>query len=111
LGDTFLRHVSRSSFLLHLLSVEEVDPEDPWSGFELLNEELRQYGGDLALKPQIQALNKIDLWSREAVDRLRERARQDARQVIFLSLHTGEGLGELAEAIWDMRRKEKDAGQ
>jgi GTP-binding protein len=109
LGDTFLRHVSRSSFLLHLLSVEEISPDDPWAGFELLNTELRQYGGDLADKPQLQVLNKIDLWSREAVDSLRERARKEGRKVFFLSLHTREGLDELIRAIWDMWRKEKDA--
>lgn len=111
LGDTFLRHVSRSTFLLHLLSLEEVSPEDPWAGFELLNSELRQHGGDLADKPQIQALNKIDLWSREAVDGLRERAKKDGRRVYFVSLHTREGLDELIGAIWDMWRKEKEARQ
>jgi GTP-binding protein len=111
LGDSFLRHVARSSFLLHLLSLEEVSPEDPWAGFELLNSELGQYGGDLADKPQIQALNKIDLWSRAAVDRLRERAKKEGRRVCFLSLHTREGLDELIREIWDLWRKEKDARQ
>ncbi len=111
LGDTFLRHVSRSSFLLHMLSLEEVSPEDPWSGFELLNEELRQYGGDLADKPQIQVVNKIDLWSREAVDGLREKAKKEGRRVHFLSLHTREGLDDLVRAVWDLRRKEREAWQ
>lgn len=111
LGDTFLRHVSRSSFLLHMLSLEEVSPEDPWSGFELLNEELRQYGGDLADKPQIQVVNKIDLWSREAVDGLREKAKKEGRRVHFLSLHTREGLDDLVRALWDLRRKEREAWQ
>ncbi|MEF8823177.1 MAG: GTPase ObgE [Desulfohalobiaceae bacterium] len=111
LGDTFLRHVSRSSFLLHLLSVEEVSPEDPWAGFELLNSELRQYSEELADRPQLQVLNKIDLWSREAVDSLRERARKEGRKVFFLSLQSHEGLDELIRAIWDVWRKEKDARQ
>jgi len=108
LGDTFLRHVSRSSFLLHLLSVEEISPEEPWAGFELLNEELRQYGGDLANKPQIEVVNKIDLWSLDAVDQLRERARKEGRRVHLVSLRTQEGLQDLIRDIWELWSKAKD---
>ncbi|MCF8029461.1 MAG: GTPase ObgE [Desulfohalobiaceae bacterium] len=109
LGDTFLRHVSRSSFLLHLLSVEEISPNEPWAGFDLLNEELRQYGGgDLASKPQIEVLNKIDLWSRETVDQLRELARKEGRRVHFVSLRTQEGLQDLIRAVWELWSKAKD---
>ena len=42
LGDRFLRHVERTRFLVHILSVEDVDLEadNPWEGFDLINDEL-----------------------------------------------------------------------
>ena len=57
LGDLFLGHVERCSVLLHLLDGTSANfIED----YQTIIGELEAYGGDLALKPRVTALNKID---------------------------------------------------
>ena len=102
LGDRFLRHVERTRFLVHILSVQDVDLEadDPWAGFTLINDELEQFDEDLAQRRQIEVVNKIDLLSVEQLDALRERARQDKRDIVFISAREGTGIEELVERMW-----------
>jgi GTP-binding protein len=57
LGDLFLGHVERCSVLLHLVDGTSGDPA---RDYETIIGELEAYGGDLADKPRITVLNKID---------------------------------------------------
>lgn len=100
LGTRFLKHVSRSGVLLHILSIEEVDLDDPWIGFELVNQELKAFEPDLLLKNQIQAINKIDLWSSDAVHQLKDRARAEGKEMFFVSALHGTGLQDVLQALW-----------
>ena len=58
LGDAFLRHIQRTRILIHLL---DGLAEDPLADFAQFNSELALFDPDLAAKPQIVALNKMDL--------------------------------------------------
>jgi GTPase len=58
LGHRFLRHVERTRLLIHVLDGSSADP---WHDFELVTEELRRFNPQLADRPQIVALNKMDL--------------------------------------------------
>jgi GTP-binding protein len=58
LGHAFLRHVQRTKVLIHLLDGLS---EDPLADFSQINSELALFDPDLAAKPQVVALNKIDL--------------------------------------------------
>lgn len=57
LGDTFLGHVERCAALLHLV---DGTSDDVVADYQTIIAELEAYGGELALKPRITALNKID---------------------------------------------------
>jgi GTPase len=57
LGHDFLRHIQRTRVLIHLLNGES---EDPLADFSQINSELSLFDPQLAKKPQIVALNKID---------------------------------------------------
>ena len=57
IGDQFLGHVERCAVLLHLIDGTSDDVVGDWK--TIINE-LEQYGGELADKPRITALNKID---------------------------------------------------
>jgi GTPase len=57
LGHDFLRHIQRTRVLIHLLNGES---EDPLADFSQINSELALFDPQLAKKPQIVALNKID---------------------------------------------------
>lgn len=58
LGDAFLRHVQRTKVLIHLL--DGLSP-DPVADYTQINSELALFDPELAQKPMIVALNKIDL--------------------------------------------------
>ncbi len=100
LGHRFLRHVERTRFLVHILSIEDMAIADPWAGFELINEELAAYDADLALRRQIEVVNKTDAVSPETVAAFREAAAASGRRVFFMSALTGEGVREVVAAMW-----------
>ena len=57
IGDRFLGHVERCSVLLHLVdATSDTVAED----YQTIITELEAYGGELANKPRVTALNKID---------------------------------------------------
>jgi len=61
LGLQFLRHVERTSLLLHLLDISASAPRDPIKDYLALNRELSLFSPKLAAKPQVVALNKMDM--------------------------------------------------
>lgn len=57
LGDEFLRHVERTSVLIHFIDVYQ---DDVAAAYKTIQKELKAYSEDLTKRPQIVALNKID---------------------------------------------------
>ena len=57
LGHEFLRHIERTSVLVHVI---DLTAEDPLANRNLIDQELRDFGHGLAEKPQLLAFNKID---------------------------------------------------
>lgn len=105
LGHRFLKHVERTRFLLHLLSVEEICLEaGPWAGFDLLNDELIRFDPVLAAKTQLLVVSKIDLWPGERLDALRSMASCQGLEVFFISALSGKGLHDLEARLWKMHQ-------
>lgn len=97
LGDDFLRHAERSRMFVHLLDGSR---PDPLADMEVINGELAQFREDLAAKPQVVAVNKIDLPDvTQRTKELRERLGDRDIESFFVSAATGEGVGELLERI------------
>jgi GTPase len=67
MGDKFLKHAERTRVLIHCISLSPDEMEEPKARFELIENELKQYGHDLASKPRIVLLTKIDLISADEV--------------------------------------------
>lgn len=103
LGHKFLKHVERTRFLVHLLSVEEIRDDDPFLGFRLLDEELRRFDEGLGRKDQIRVVNKTDLLDPKALEKLRKAAKKAKLDLHFISALRGDGLDELLAEVW--RRK------
>jgi GTP-binding protein len=61
LGTQFLRHIERTRILIHLIDVAGLDPKHPRDHYETVNRELKSFNPQLTEKPQIVALNKMDL--------------------------------------------------
>lgn len=61
LGFQFLRHVERTSILLHLVDLSDITPSDPVEDFEMVNRELVLYSPELMKKPMAVVGTKLDL--------------------------------------------------
>ena len=62
LGHRFLRHLSRTHLLLHLVDLAPLDPAvDPVRDALAIVDELRKYDAELFEKPRWLLLNKVDL--------------------------------------------------
>lgn len=97
LGHDFLRHAERARMFVHLLDGTRPDPV---GDMDVINQELAQFREDLAAKPQLVAVNKIDL--AEVAQRTGElRELLAARQIepFCISAATGEGVGPLLERV------------
>jgi GTP-binding protein len=98
LGDRFLGHVERCGVLLHLVDATE---EDVVGSYRIVREELAQYGGGLADKGEVVALNKVDaLTPEEITKKKRALSRASGQKVRAISGVAGIGLREtLAELL------------
>lgn len=93
LGHQFLRHVERTRLLLHLLDGASQDPLADWSA---IDRELAEFNPQLADKPQIVVLNKMDL--PDAQDwwpLVQEAAAERDLEAYAISAVTGEGVPAL----------------
>lgn len=104
LGDRFLRHIERTSVLVHVVDILPVDGSDPAENFKLLENELKLYAENVYQKPRILVANKMDLSG--AKESLVEFIKKVPLEVYPISGVSGEGLKELVPAI---HRKIKDA--
>jgi len=109
LGDKFLRHIERTKVLIHLVDIAACECRDPIQDYKKLNHELKAYSAELMKKPQVIALNKIDITGAE--DHVKKfRKRMPRTKVFPVSAVTGEGVKELLEAVYKkVKGLKKDA--
>ena len=107
LGDDFLRHVERTSVLLHLIDAYQNDSTD---AYQVIQKELAAYGADLSKKPQIVVLTKTEGLDEDIIndlmDQLREVAPKDVK-LFAISAQAHRGLRELLFATKDIVLAEK----
>ena len=102
LGHKFLRHISRTRLLVHLLDLSSIDPEDPLANYTAIRNELSEYDLRLSLKPEIVVINKIDVEGhQEALDAVREIFESSGRPLLEISANAELGLQELIETIFE----------
>jgi GTPase len=97
LGDLFLGHVERCAVLLHLVDgTSETIAED----YHTIITELEAYGGDLADKPRITVLNKIDALNEEQRASAREELENAVGEpVMLMSGVARDGVTEVLRAL------------
>ena len=98
LGIRFLRHIERTHILVHLIDTSAIDPQDPLAGYETINGELAGYSPQLAEKPQILVLNKMDLPGTDQTAKILQTMLKD-REVLLISAVTREGVEQLISKI------------
>lgn len=108
LGHDFLRHIERTKVIVHVLDCMPPDGASPAANYRAIRKELMDYSPQLAEKPEIIVLNKLDLvggeseWE-DAVKALRAELRLDARhEIVGMSGGIGVGTRELLDRVWTM---------
>ena len=97
LGTAFLRHIERTRVSIHLLDGAS---DDPLRDFATINNELELFSLKLAARPQIVALNKMDLpQAQELWPSVQTAMRAQHLPVYAISAVTGQGTTELLRAV------------
>jgi len=99
LGFEFLRHVERTSILLHLVDVSGMVPGDPVENFEKINNELELYSAELIKKYMAVAATKIDAADQPQLEKLTAYCAGKGYHFFPISAVTGEGLDSLMRFI------------
>ncbi len=95
LGLRFLQHVERTRLIAVLVPADSPDPQ---ATYELLRREAALYGPDLAAKPHVVVLTKMDLLApRTPHPALRT---DEGAPILAVSAVTREGLPDLLESLW-----------
>ena len=107
LGDRFLGHVERCRVLLHLV---DAGTEHAGKAYKTVRRELEAYGGDLADKPEIVALSKIDTVDQATLQAQALRLKRAAKQTpLRLSAATGAHLTDVSAPAFDEDRRGKES--
>jgi len=114
LGLDFLRHVERCAALVHVLDCATLEPgRDPISDLDTISAELAAYdaatGSDLAERPALVALNKLDVpEARELAAMVRPMLEERGYAVHEISAATHEGMRDLTFAMAALVRQARD---
>ena len=115
LGHEFLRHAERARLYVHMLDGLS---EDPVEDYRMINQELEQFNPEMAAKPQLVVVNKLDVtevreYQEVLTEQLLDAIGDKASSVHFISAATGEGvdtlLGNIISALAELPKEEIDA--
>jgi GTP-binding protein len=106
LGTQFLRHIERTSVLVHLVDVSDASEAiegnarpDPVEDFKTITAELKAFDPALAAKPTILVATKADVANPEKLKKLKAFATRRKLPFYTISAVTGEGIDKLKYAI------------
>lgn len=99
LGFHFLRHIERTSVLLHLIDISEMSEGDPVDNIIRINKELELYNQSLIKKPQIVVATKLDIADTERIDSVRKYCKSNAIRFFAISAATNSGTDELIKYV------------
>jgi GTP-binding protein len=106
LGTQFLRHIERTSVLVHLVDVSDASEAiegnarpDPVDDFKLITAELKAFDPTLPQKPTILVATKADVANPDKLKKLKAFASRRKLPFYTISAVTGEGVDKLKYAI------------
>jgi len=102
LGVQFLRHIERTSVLVHLVDVSDASGrEDPVADYHVITAELKSFDPALAAKPTLLVAAKLDAANPEKLKKLTAFAKRRKLPLYPISAVTGAGLDTLKYALAD----------
>ncbi|WPD21846.1 MAG: GTPase ObgE [Candidatus Electrothrix scaldis] len=98
LGHQFLRHVERTSILLHVIDASSED-EQPWQDYQILATELAAYNEELLDRIHLVALNKIDCIDEDRLKELSALFQKNGIETLSFSAKENIGIDPLKELL------------
>jgi GTP-binding protein len=109
LGTRFLGHVERCRALLHLVDGTQ---DDIVAAYKTVRAELKAYGGNLARKKEIVALNKTDAMTAEDIEAKRALLAKASRKTVHvISGVSGHGVQPLLHELMKLVDKQRDTAK
>lgn len=102
LGHTFLRHVTKTKMLLHLVSLEH---EDPIEQYYIIRNELSSYSKDLDEKEEWIVFTKKDVANKEQLDKVQEFIDKSNKRVFIISAEDKNSLKMLQDSLVEYLRE------
>ena len=100
LGTQFLRHIERTRLLAHLVDVSDASGRsDPSKDYDVITNELANFGGGLDAKPTIVVASKIDAVNKDKLAKLKRYCKRKKLELFAISAVTGEGVDELKQQM------------
>lgn len=92
LGLQFLRHIERCRVIVHVIDLSETG-RDPYEDYQIINNELKEYGFALDKRPQIIVASKMD--EEGADEKLKKLEKQIGKEIIPISAITEDNIDKL----------------
>ncbi len=113
LGTQFLRHIERTTLIVHLVDVSVTEVTDPIDAYKTIRLELESYPSELAQKPFIVAATKIDAVGKRAL-KLKRYCKGEKIPFVEISSATGLGIAPLirkmGQAVQTARQAMRENG-
>ncbi len=102
LGHRFLKHVERTRVLLHIITLDPEPSRKPLADFDIVERELARFDAELASRPTLVAVSKVDLAEvRARLPAIRRGMKTRGVDKVFaFSAATHEGVDDLMRAIY-----------
>lgn len=108
LGHKFLRHIERTSILLHLLDISDDNYRENYS---IIENELFSYKEELSDRTRFVVLNKTDLVDPDMVKEIQQEFAASGVKTLIVSAETGYGIEELKEAVLELLEESRLRGK
>ncbi len=110
LGHRFLKHVERTRVLVHILTLDPDPERAPLADYDVLARELERFDPELARRPMLVAVSKLDLPEvRARVPAIKRGMKKRGIDAVHpFSAATGEGLDALLLAVERLLREHPD---
>ncbi len=95
LGHEFLKHIERTRLFIHVIDVSGSEGRDPLEDFNTIQNELQSYQEKLTLRPQIIALNKVDITDPEKLAEFTKAIEEKGFKVFQICAPIHEGVDDL----------------